>query len=306
MVFGAPVASLLCARWLLGRPMPAPALIDGENDVPLEVDDKALARWTAWAAAALGFLFLNFEFHRSFGYFYAPIQLASMTWLWLLLSFFVLREAIVRNSRPILTVAILCLTLTIGKLIVVDAMSWHLGPRFTYAGEYLVRDGFVRLVDVGAVIAVLALGRRLVLPEASMKTTGNLFGAVAVSLLFIFLTLETNTFFTTFMHRMRLGAISILWSLFALGLLLRGMLYNEKVLRVTSLVLFTVVASKVFLIDLAGLEALYRIAALIILGVLILCGSLLYLRFREKFSFTVLDEKDVIPESPGEPADALA
>jgi uncharacterized membrane protein len=305
MVFGSPIASLLAARWLLSRPMRVPAAIEGENDVPIEVDDQALARWTTWGAAALGFLFLNFELHRSFGYFYAPIQLASMTWLWLLLSFVVLREAIARKSQVILTVAVLALTLTMGKLVVVDAMSWNLGPRFIYGGEYLVRDGFVRLIDFGAVIAVLAIGRKLILPEASMKTTGHLFGAAAVALLFMFLTLETNTFFTSFMPRMRLGAISIVWSLFALGLLLRGMLYNEKALRVTSLAFFTVVAAKVFMVDLANLEALYRIIALIILGIVILCGSLLYLRFREKFSFALVDEKDVVPDSPGETAEAL-
>ncbi|HVJ84004.1 MAG TPA: DUF2339 domain-containing protein, partial [Caulifigura sp.] len=46
MVFGGPVASLLGARWLLGRPVHDPRTITSENDVAVGVDDPALARLT--------------------------------------------------------------------------------------------------------------------------------------------------------------------------------------------------------------------------------------------------------------------
>ena len=47
---------------------------------------------------------------------------------------------------------------------------------------------------------------------------------------------------------------------------------------------FAVVAVKVFTSDLDSLDSFYRIVAFIVLGILLLLGSFLYLRFRETFS----------------------
>jgi len=294
MVFGVPVLSLLGARWLVSRPLPDPSPIDPRNDVALDLDDTTIGRIANWAAAVIGFLFLNFEAHRSLGHFYIPLQLPSLTWLWLGLSLVVLRAAVARRNELVLSLAILCAAVTVGKLVLVDIPSWDLAAGFVYGGEYLARDGVIRLFDFGAVIGALLIGRKLLIPEPEMRESGSLFGAAAVVLSFMFLTLEANTLFTNFLPGMRLGGISIVWSLFALGLLLRGIICREKAIRVTALLLFTTVAFKVFLVDLARLEALYRIAALIILGILILCGSLLYLKFRETFSFhsNEQDEQD--------------
>ena len=44
------------------------------------------------------------------------------------------------------------------------------------------------------------------------------------------------------------------------------------------------VAWKVFFIDMSRLHQFYRIIAFIVLGILVLCGSFLYLRFRETFA----------------------
>jgi uncharacterized membrane protein len=304
MVFGVPVLSLLGARWLFQRPIRDPRPVGEGNDLPVDLDDAGLARWTGWGAAAVGFLFLNFEADRSLGYFYSPLQLTSLTWLWLALAFVVLREAIARKSDVVLSLAIIVAAATIGKLLIVDIPSWDLTQQLVYGRHHLVRDGAIRLVDFGAIIAFLAVGRRLLLGESSMKDAAKLLGTAALALLFLFVTLEANTLFTVFMERMRLGGISIVWSLFALGLLLRGIIFREKPIRVAGLALFTIVAFKVFLLDLARLEALYRISALIILGILILCGSLLYLKFRETFSFNTDEEKDD-PSTSSDWVDAL-
>ncbi len=283
MVFGTPVASLLGARWLLSRPIADPQAISAGNDLPMGVDDAALVRLTGWTGALLGFLFLNFEFHRSLGYFYAPLQLPMLTWLWLGLCVVFLREAVRRNSDILLLLGCLSVMAVVGKVLVVDLSSWNLTERFQYEGRYSYRDGLLRMVDLGAVIAVLAAARRMLLPRATMQDAGQAFGLGAIALLFGYVTLETNTLLAEFLPQMRPGGLSIAWSLFALGLLLRGIVCREKPVRILGLGLFTVVAVKVFVVDLAGLEALYRIAAFLILGVLVLCGSLLYLKFRETF-----------------------
>ena len=43
-------------------------------------------------------------------------------------------------------------------------------------------------------------------------------------------------------------------------------------------------AGKVFLVDLARLDQIYRIVAFIVLGVLVLSGSFLYLQYRQTFA----------------------
>ena len=43
-------------------------------------------------------------------------------------------------------------------------------------------------------------------------------------------------------------------------------------------------AWKVFFVDLAQLEQIYRIVAFILLGVLVLSGSFVYLKYRETFA----------------------
>jgi hypothetical protein len=66
--------------------------------------------------------------------------------------------------------------------------------------------------------------------------------------------------------------------------LLHGIGRNIKLMRYAGLALFLIVTWKVFFIDLARLDQLYRIVAFIALGVLVLCGSFLYLRSRSAFS----------------------
>ena len=86
------------------------------------------------------------------------------------------------------------------------------------------------------------------------------------------------------MPALRAGGISILWSLFALGLIVGGIHKKAGALRFTGLGLFTVVGFKVFFSDLANLDQFYRIVAFILLGVLILCGAFLYLKYRQTFA----------------------
>ena len=109
-------------------------------------------------------------------------------------------------------------------------------------------------------------------------------GWLALGLAFVFLTLELNTSLSQFVPTLRAGGISILWSLFALGLIVAGIHKHAGALRFTGLGLFTVVGFKVFFSDLANLDQFYRIVAFILLGILILSGAFLYLKYRQTFA----------------------
>ncbi|MCH1498016.1 MAG: DUF2339 domain-containing protein, partial [Akkermansiaceae bacterium] len=66
-------------------------------------------------------------------------------------------------------------------------------------------------------------------------------------------------------------------------ILLAGISKSQAALRGIGLTLFTAVILKVFVIDLAGLDQLFRIISFIILGLVILFGSFLYLKYRHRF-----------------------
>ena len=73
--------------------------------------------------------------------------------------------------------------------------------------------------------------------------------------------------------------ISIAWALYGLFVLALGMGKDSTALRITSLLIILVTAGKVFLYDLANLEDLYRVAALVGLALSLLTISLAYQRF---------------------------
>jgi uncharacterized membrane protein len=72
---------------------------------------------------------------------------------------------------------------------------------------------------------------------------------------------------------------SITWGFFALGLILLGFLFHTRGARYAGISLMALTLLKVFLHDLAALESIYRIAALIGVAVVALAASFLYQRF---------------------------
>jgi uncharacterized membrane protein len=116
-------------------------------------------------------------------------------------------------------------------------------------------------------------------------------GGSALLLLFIFLSLEINSMLYQYVPGLRVGGVSILWSVFALSLVFNGIKRHISVLRLIGLALFALVAWKVFFIDLARLEQIYRIVAFMVLGMLALGGAFFYMRYQQTFINSVSDEK---------------
>ena len=72
--------------------------------------------------------------------------------------------------------------------------------------------------------------------------------------------------------------ISILWGVYAAILIAIGIATKKQYLRIFGLVLFAVTILKVLLVDLGYLETIYRVAAFIIVGFMLLVASFLYQR----------------------------
>jgi len=110
--------------------------------------------------------------------------------------------------------------------------------------------------------------------------------------LFVFSTLEVNSFLYRFVPDLRAGGVSILWSVFALALIIAGMWKDVRAIRYIGLALFAVVAWKVLFFDLGRLDQFYRIIAFIILGVVVLSGSFVYLKCRPMLAAAKKEENE--------------
>ncbi len=113
--------------------------------------------------------------------------------------------------------------------------------------------------------------------------TGTIFLLSAIVLWFVYSTDETG--FLVRLYGSPAGAriaVSLLWGVYALALLAFGILRKKKVVRIPALILFAVTVLKIFIFDLAGTPALYRIAGCMITGAVLVAGAWLYARFAQK------------------------
>lgn len=293
VMFGVPIASIGGAYKLLGRQAAAEGTVVGrENDITGWIQGAWAMRLAVGISLAMLFVYLHLEFNRTLGFFYAPIKLPLLTLLWLAMCGLLLYEVVFRESAVLTMLLLAFVGGLLIKLFGFDLPAWDITERGLYGATYSFRDALMRLLDFGAVIGFFAGGYALLAGKSHAKSVGAFFGFCSLGLLFIYLTLETNSFLATHLPEMQSGGVSILWSLFALGLLLRGIGKDVKVVRYLGLGLFAVVAWKVFFVDLSRLDQFYRIVAFILLGILVLCGSFLYLKYRETFAVKDSTEKE--------------
>jgi uncharacterized membrane protein len=122
---------------------------------------------------------------------------------------------------------------------------------------------------------------------ASTDRLSTLLGAYAVLLVFVWLNLAIADFFSTG-REITLSfdrqpakdlTTSIAWLLYAIAILIVGMLKVSKGLRWTSLVLMMITIVKVFFWDLSALKGIYFVFSLTGLALSLLFVSVFYSRF---------------------------
>lgn len=293
VMFGVPIASIGGAYKLLSnQEMESGKLVDRKNDIPGWLSGTRAMRLAIGVAAGMLFVYLHLEFNRTFGYLYEPAKLPLLTLLWVTMCGLLLYEAVVRESRAMVGLLLMFVAGLLIKLFVFDLPSWGMSGQMVYGPGYSFRDAALRLIDFGAVIGFLTCGYALLIGKSHARIVGQVFSFAALAMLFVYLTLEVNSFLYVYVDGLRAGGISILWSLFALGMIMRGIAKNIRSLRYLGLGLFAVVTWKVFFVDLSQLEQVYRIVAFIVLGILVLCGSFVYLKYRETFAIEKSSEQE--------------
>jgi len=294
--FGIPVISLGLAYRLTEHPVKESALTcEAGNDIPLLYNRSRLLPAAIIAAVGLLFLVLQLELYRSFGYLYPPLKMPVLTLVWLGAGLFFLRRYLIQPADWLLMVLVLLIAGVLLKVLWFDLLSWDLvmgrfaindaGWTIRYGGIYSFELALMRLLDFAATIAFLWFA--FVSLKDKTEIAGNIragLGGAALVLLFVFLTLEMNSMLYQYVPGLRSGGVSILWSVFALSLVFNGIKRRISLFRMTGLGLFALVAWKVFFIDLARLEQVYRILAFIILGIVVLIGAYFYMRYRQSFA----------------------
>ena len=121
------------------------------------------------------------------------------------------------------------------------------------------------------------------------RETRGVLQALGTVLAFLLLNIEIADYFTAagepvlafkFSGSFALDmAYTIAWSLFALGLLIVGIWKTIRPARYAALGLLSVALAKLFFHDLARLDALYRIGALIVVAIVAIVASVIYQRF---------------------------
>jgi uncharacterized membrane protein len=291
-IFGIPIGSFFAAGRLFRHEGGGdPAWRVGEsNDIGPLPGQSGVGRVCFWIVVALTFLYLNFEVWNTMDRLFDPLMRPGMTLVWIGLGALLLREMTVNQSK--LATALFW---TLGLALVVkvfgfDFLHWNPGFDLAFARRDFAEGFLIRALNYGAVIFYLLYAARTLTKRKSHSADAAIFGYAALAGAFLYSSLEIWTGLSRFLPDFRMGGLSIFWSLFAIALLLAGILKGRAALRGVGLVLLAGTILKVFFIDLAGLDQLYRIIAFIVLGIVVLVGSFLYFKFSSRFE-TVPDEE---------------
>lgn len=229
------------------------------------------------------FIYMNFEAYRFCRSLYGPLVHPGLTLVWVGLG-----AVLLAYRRPLGTVAaaILWSLLTAAllvKLMSYDMPAWQLqAGSLRYGEAYDFPTVLVRFMDFGLILAFAFATFRLLRPEPNLRAVSLGAGWLALGLLLVYLTLETGAALHAFLPAFEKGGVSLLWSAFACVLVTAGLRNRSLALRLSGLALFIVVVLKIHT-DLAHAEALYRVIALITVGVILILASFLYLKYKDRF-----------------------
>lgn len=284
MIFGVPIVSFLAAGRLFSKESTTAAdwIVSEGNGIRPWFGQSKLSRLCFWIVIALTFTVLNVEVLYSIESFYEALTRPALTLVWLGLGAVLLREMLA-NRETIATVFFWILTFALlVKVFFVDVFFWMPGWDLAFALNDPVAGVGMRFLNYGALLGFLVFAWQIFAGH-SRAGLAKTFGYLSLAAVFVYASLEIWTGLTQFVPGFRMGGLSIFWALFALALLLTGISKSRAAMRGLGLVLMVLVILKVFFIDLAGLDQLYRIVAFIGLGIVVLLGSFLYLKYRSRF-----------------------
>ena len=210
-----------------------------------------------------------------------------ITIFWAAQAFILLLMGIKRNRQELKIGSYLLMTISVVKLYLFDLYMVFLYDmdRLVIARgyDYLLWERYLTLIFV---LTILYVYFRKILKEINRQEVTSPVSAILWgiwgSLLFIIFTLEVSVLFNEINEPAQFAALSVLWTIFSIVLMLLGFKKESVRMRITAICLFLFTLGKVFFLDIANISTPYRILSFFILGVILLVTSYLYYRFKDK------------------------
>ena len=163
----------------------------------------------------------------------------------------------------------------------------------TMAGNGYVRDLIDRIQYLWSIPALVAFtGRRLGERELWSDWLRPLAFGVAAVMAFVVVTIESHFFGHEFLPVLRGGFVTITWSVAASAFLAVGIVRRVKASRLVGLGVLALSVVKLLLVDTASLATPGRVGVFAAVGVLLIAGAFLYLKFKPLFEAeSVTEEK---------------
>ena len=154
------------------------------------------------------------------------------------------------------------------------------------------RDHYTSMIFERFITSGMLVGTTFWLLRKARKSVATLFTLLFGGSLFLMLNIETIAFFNDYMPGTAFAAVSVLWGLFSVVMMVLGLWRNNPVLRKISISLFLLTVIKVFFMDMVKVSTPARIISFIAVGMLLIGTSFLYHRFKDKLIKTLGGHSD--------------
>lgn len=187
-------------------------------------------------------------------------------------------------ARPIAVAGVVCLAIVPLKLLIFDLpWGWETYHRLPKFGNTIV---WMQIFSLGALVAAHHAGRRAAPGVwAAILHCSAIVSAIAI------VSIELGRGNPTWGS----PSVTLVWAVAAFVVSGAGIALRRAYLRWLALALFGAAALKAFLLDMAGLHGLPRIAAFLGLGLLLLVLSYVYQRLAPRFSPPTAKPEDTSP-----------
>ena len=143
--------------------------------------------------------------------------------------------------------------------------------------EYRPLDGFIPVLNIRFVAYMAAIVSAIIYSKW-VKT--DWFKYLAVLLGFILVHIETNDLINAYLVTDLSYLVSIMWIVYAGIVTTFGIFKNKKFLKNTGIWISILAILRIFIFDLAGVEAAYKLAAFLVLGTILMIVSYFYNKYK--------------------------
>ena len=280
--FAVAIAAFYTAAYLFWRKRDTISRSEADIYLVLIVLANFITLWLLSAEAISYFESREIEFFRV-----EDSRHMTLTALWAVYASGLMMAAMARRSVALRWGALALLAASVVKLLLVDTLLIESDP---LAFRPVINFGFLTFVVVLSAVLVAAYTYRRVgehLEEQERLVFPALLLAASAISLWVF-SAETVRFFdaravregTETFSQMHL-TLTVLWALYAVGIMLVGVIRKNSQIRLAGIILMMVPVLKLFVYDTFLLERGYRVAAFVTLGGLLLAVGMMYQRYSQ-------------------------